>query len=422
MEIIRRLNFLADTRIGGGVKALRMLGLGALVFGLFGDLSGQVFYSQQRGITSAATGFLWARADGSWFRGSGVVARDSRLVYTAAHVLFERGQWATGYRFIRAYNSYSSPSVTGGVAPRGFRYFSNYSSEASRYGGSSSRAFHLDFAIMYSSSSFGTAVGWWDDGAAALRSSRWKRIAGYPAEVDYTGASGRAYQHTTPYFQTTGSQTFGSYYGLRNVSTGSGNSGGPVFVSDGDADYLAGILVSGTSTSAGVRVIDSSANTMAENALGSAGGGGGSTPPPSGGGSGGSSGGSDGGSGGSGGSGRSFSNRSPVALPDASANFTTRSVRVSGMSGRVRSLFFTTSINTTYRGDLEVYLRSPNGRIRWVTRRSGGSADHLRVTNAKYNGTFRGVIANGAWSLRMRDAAAGDRARFQSFSIRMTSR
>ncbi|MCA1480791.1 hypothetical protein, partial [Bradyrhizobium sp. NBAIM08] len=134
----------------------------------------------------------------------------------------------------------------------------------------SSRSFAYDFTVFYGDSSFGPAASCWSDGAAAISSSRGKRIAGYPADIEYTGQNGYCYQHATDWFTNDANQIRDAYYDFDGVSTGEGNSGGPVFVMDGSTgNYsLGGILVSGSHTTAGVYTLNGSSDSMASAALG----------------------------------------------------------------------------------------------------------------------------------------------------------
>ena len=59
------------------------------------------------------------------------------------------------------------------------------------------------------------------------------------------------------------------------------------------------------------------------------------------------------------------------------------------------------------RGDLDVYLRSPGGRIRWISKRAGGEEKNLVLRYANYSGSFRGVQPNGEWQVKIRDAVTG---------------
>jgi hypothetical protein len=365
---------------------------------LFGELllaeqgHSQVFYPK-RNFVSESTGYVQSLIDGNWYRGSACIVRDPRLVYSCAHVLFESGLWATKYRFSAGYDDFYPPSTTAGIAPRGFRYFTNYASNYNTYGVTSPRTFSLDFTVFYNTTNFGKAVGWWTDGGTVLRSNKSKRIVGYPARIEYTGANGNAYQHSTDWFTNTGSIRYGAYHGFNNVSTGGGNSGGPVFVWDGTESFFAGVLVSGSDTTCGVRAADDASNKMATDAL----------------------------AGVTNGTTKTFSNSTPLLLPDGATAYSTRSVNVSGFTGTIQNLYFSTNFSTTYRGDLDVYLRSPTGRIQWISKRAGASADNLILTNANYSSTFKGYVANGLWDLKFRDASALDRATFQSFSVKITA-
>ncbi len=352
----------------------------------------QVYYPHPS-FVSKSSGLMESLVASGWYRGSATVTRDPRLIYSCAHLFYDSGQWASDYVFHRAYDSKNYPADGTGVTPRGFHYFSSYSSGVSAHGQDSNQAFASDFTVFYGNSSFGPAVGWWPNGAQALKSSSFKRIVGYPADIDYTGGSGHCYQHSTDWFANTAYRVLGSYYEFSNVSTGPGNSGGPVFVQDDVSgnDYLAGILVSGTRTTAGVMALDLNTDTMAGYSLGLKD----KTV--------------------------TFSNTTPLLLPDASGSFSVRSVKVSGFTGAVQKLKLTLAVDTTHRGDLEIYLRSPGGHIRWIIKRSGSTAQDLYLDNADYSKDFYGVSPNGKWEIWMRDALTGDRATFRNASITVSA-
>lgn len=350
--------------------------------------SAQTVYSKI-GYFDDSTGYIQSKVNGGWYRGSGVITRDSKLVYSCGHVLYEDGVWATEYVFHQGYHSSETPYSENGASPRGFRYFTGYSTNVDAYGTASSQAYAYDFTILYADSSFGPAAGWWSDGAAVLKSNRWKNIVGYPSRVDYTGANGYGYQHNTDWFSNAASNIRAPYHLFQNVSTGGGNSGGPVFVWDADSEeyYLGGILVSGDIAVAGVYALNSSSQSMSDAALG--------LEKIT----------------------KTFSNKRPTSIPDGRKTYTVRSVPVSGFNGNVEELKFSISIQTPRRGDLDVYLRSPSGRIQWVSKKSGSRASGLRLTNANYTSTFKGSTANGNWQLRVRDTARGMKARLQNFGI-----
>lgn len=340
-----------------------------------------------------STGYLESYVGWDWYRGSGVIARDSRLIFSCGHLFYENGVWATDYEFYRNYSDYNPPEPGDGASPRGFRYFTNYSDNASNYGGDSSRAFAYDFTVFYGTESFGPAVACWADGGPALRSSRDKRIVGYPAQIEYTGDPGHSYQYATDWFPNRAYQIRDTYHGFDDVSTGEGNSGGPVFVWDSaNGSYsLGGILVSGSYDTAGVYALNRSSNTMASAALGLD-----SVT-------------------------RTFSNSKALKLPDAAGSPSTRKITALEFTGTITGLKFSLAITTPRRGDLNVYLKSPSGRIRWIHKASSDTGDNVTVDQADFTSTFRGYAANGDWQLKMRDTRARNQATFKNFSVAMTA-
>jgi hypothetical protein len=355
------------------------------------QLSAQVFYPK-RVLSSASAGYLESRVKGDWFRGSGVIARDPKLVYSCCHLFYENGVWATEYKFYPAFDGRELPESGAGISPRGFHYFRNYSENADVYRGDSEMAFAYDFTVLYGLEPFGPAVGWWRNGSAALGSSRFKRIVGYPEDIEFTGASGFTFQHATDWFRNRAWRTYGDYHSFNGVSTGGGTSGGPVFVQDDAAnELLAGILVSGSATTAGVYALNDSSNSMASAALG--------LPKIT----------------------RTFGNNEAVLLPDAGRTPVVRETTTSGFAENIMELKFSVAIATSRRGDLSVWLRSPGGRIRWISKPSASNARNLMIHNEVLTSNFRGDDSNGLWQLRMRDAKVKNRATFRNFSLVVTA-
>ncbi len=346
----------------------------------------------KRGLFDQSTGYLESFVGGGWYRGSGVVARDPRLIYSCGHLFYDNGVWATDYLFYRAYHDTNIPDPAFGASPRGFRYFTNYGDHATAYGSDSGRAFSYDFTVLYGAASFGPAVGYWPDGGAVIRSTQQKQIVGYPASIEYTGDSGDSYQYGTDPFTDRGYQLRDAYYGFDDISTGEGNSGGPILVKDaaGEESFLAGILVSGSYATAGVYALNDNSNSMASAALGL------ETVT------------------------RTFANTSPLNLPDGGSTYSTRKATSSGFSDTITGLKFSMTLTTPRRGDMDVYLRSPSGRIRWINKASSDSSRDIVISGANFTKTFRGYAPNGGWHLKMRDTARSNRATFNRFSIAVT--
>lgn len=352
----------------------------------------------------SSTGLVFSEINNDGYRGSAVIARDSRLLYTCAHVLYDLGQWSTDVTFARRWNSSSSPSASQMVAVRGYRYYSSYG------GSASALDFSLDFAIGYRSggASFGPAVGAYDDAGTDLRSATTKKmVLGYPAYIDYTDASGDYYQHRTGPVARAMKKSEDSYHTVSGISTGGGNSGGPVLIERSGKYDLAAILVSGTRTTMGVHGLDSSAATMAKNLLAEL-----NPPPPP-----------TPPSPGSTSKTLKRTNTSAFNLADGATTYSTRTFAITGLPNSITSTKLSIRIDSTHRGDLDVYLRSPAGRIHWIKKHSlSETTDNLKLTDANYTSTFSGSKPNGTWALYMRDYYDGDRARFHSATLTVVSR
>jgi hypothetical protein len=184
-----------------------------------------------------------------------------------------------------------------------------------------------------------------------------------------------------------------AYNRFTGVSTGPGNSGGPVFVydSDNEKEYLAGILVSGLSNSAGVCALNDDTNKMASNALG--------IEPVT----------------------RTYTNSKRLRLPDGSRKYSSRSITADGFSEGLTGLTLSARINTRHRGELAVYLKSPSGRIHWLSKPSKNRRKNLVLNDLDLSAVFDGATPNGRWVFRMRDARTGNPSVFRNFSVSITA-
>ncbi len=97
--------------------------------------------------------------------------------------------------------------------------------------------------------------------------------------------------------------------------------------------------------------------------------------------------------------------RSP-AIAITAANTITDTITVPD-SGTVTSVSVAVDVSHTYKGDLKIDLIAPDGTIKTVHNRSGGSADDIDQT---YTPDFAGVPIAGIWTLQINDnyAAADD--------------
>ena len=330
------------------------------------------------------------------WRGSGAVARNRRLIYTCAHVLYSAGTWLDNLEFARGWNASTAPkSLLDETVPvRGYRFYSDYS------GGNSTTAFSLDFAIGYGTADtvFGPALNHLVDASADLRSeSTTKLILGYPSYLRYTLELGGYYLHKTGPFKSGLTRTKGAYYTLDGVSTGPGNSGGPLIVQKSGQYYLAGILISGTSTSMGAYALNETANKMATNILAHLASGDSETV-------------------------RTVDNHVSIDLPDGASSYTVRKLPVFYLPQNTTTVSFSLNVKSSYRGDLDIYVRSPAGRIRWINKHSlAQNQSNVEVSNADYSSTYAGSNPNGDWHVYLRDYFIGDKASFLDATITVTA-
>ena len=374
-------------------RGLTHLAAGLLLAGTGSTVVAQtVFYPKQQ-LADTATGLMESFVAGYWYRGTAVVARDPKLLYSCAHLFYEQGEWATDFYFHRAYHGKDYPAESAGASPRGLHYFSSYSSGVDAYGQDSNAAFSSDFTVLYGNNAFSYyPVSYYANGGPALRSGKLKRIVGYPSRVDYTGVAGHCYQHSTDWFTYDAYKVLQGFNEFENVSTGPGNSGGPVFVQDSGsgASRLAGNLVSGSRRTAGVIALDLSTHTLSGYALG--------LEDQT----------------------QAFRDDTPRLLPDGASSYTIIPLKVSGFSGTIQKIKLNLNIATARRGDLDVYLRSPSGKIRWIAKKSSDSSDNLVLSGANLTRWFGGYSPNGEWQVRVRDAVPKVRATFQSASLTIT--
>jgi Proprotein convertase P-domain len=300
---------------------------------------------------SQSTGIVVSKIGANYYRGSGTVARNEKLIYSAGHMIASNGVWASELYFLRAWNSSSIPALSQMKQVRGYKKYTEYQ------GPSDNLAFSRDFIVGYdTTNSFGTPLQTFVDGASQLTSSSTtKLIAGYPAVIDYTGAAGAAYQYYTGTFTSAMYSVYPTYLNINGVSTGGGNSGGPVFVSDNGTFKIAGVLISGATNAAGVYALTSTAETMAQSAMSAIGvtGSAAATPP-------------------------STPSTPPAptapasvtlactpnyAIPDGNSNYSVLSMSVANLSGTIKTVTLSLTITAKVAGELDVFLRSPNGRV-----------------------------------------------------------
>jgi len=120
---------------------------------------------------------------------------------------------------------------------------------------------------------------------------------------------------------------------------------------------------------------------------------------------------------------KTLSNTQTVTLRDGNAAYVARHFAFAKLPTYITGVKLSLNVTTTYRGDLDVYLRSPSGRVRWVAEHNASdSATNLRITQADLTDSYTGSNPNGRWSLFLRDFYRGDIARYVNSSVTISSR
>jgi hypothetical protein len=185
---------------------------------------------------------------------SGAVVFDTRLLLSASHCVFKRDSqanenpWRPTPEWFLRYHAATVPTVGSGTQTRGFWVFSTYADSVRNTGVNSSQSFDLDFHTAYAFEPLAEfSSGYWDDGYQAFMSQTWKQTVGYPSDNYPAQHSNKFLMHHNGPWTAACRTEHNSFVVCNEVSTGPGNSGGPVFVMD-SADsryYYAGTLVSG---------------------------------------------------------------------------------------------------------------------------------------------------------------------------------
>lgn len=116
-----------------------------------------------------------------------------------------------------------------------------------------------------------------------------------------------------------------------------------------------------------------------------------------------------------------FANEEPVAIPDDDPDGVSSSVIVRGLATVPTDVVLQVTIRHTWRGDLRVALRDPNGQEVVVWDRAGGWEDDL-VLYGPVNGFSMDEAVNGRWTLHVSDLAPLDQGIIESWSLFLGSR
>jgi len=345
-----------------------------------------------------SAGFVMSSFGKKQFSGSGAVAKDERLLYCCAHMVYQNGKWADRVSFARSYNDSYRPSSL--EYARGFRILEGYA--ANKH----DDYFDYDFSVAYkgAAGSFGPALDIASDPRTSLTTTdHQKKILGYPAYLDYFAGyyrykPGYYYLHQTgPFTDAFVSDVYDYGYApylfpylvMEGVTVGPGNSGGPVLVEEGDDWKLAGILISGSYTGIGIYTLNSASEAASADVLGLS---------------------VDGVS-------RTVYMRKAVKLKDASSKYSSVNFRFSGMPPETMKVALHMSVTTANPAEMDAFLRSPYGRNYPVVLSGSGQVE------MDLSGPFASDGSDtGLWTLFIRDALPGVAIALQSAGLTLTSR
>lgn len=105
----------------------------------------------------------------------------------------------------------------------------------------------------------------------------------------------------------------------------------------------------------------------------------------------------------------------PVAIPDNAAGGITSRITVSGMAG-ASGARLSAFITHSYRGDLKVTVKAPNGATRILHNRTGGSFDDLALESIDLTALAAGRY-DGVWELKVEDLARADTGALNEWSL-----
>jgi subtilisin-like proprotein convertase family protein/V8-like Glu-specific endopeptidase len=346
-------------------------------------------------------------------RGSGVVAGHRNLFLTAAHVLFddEAGTWSGAPMWFNGVNSEDAPSEAAGIQARGYFRWVSYAHQVELTGNNSRASFSRDAALAWSFDPFTELEPAVIDfkGAVNLRNGVPSMITGYPALIDYTGNEGNYYLHTTLEEATKFKSEQGNYLYATHISTGPGNSGGPVWVRDDEGGWKAGaLLVSGRPSEAGLYAFTSEIKSLFKSAAPVLG----ENP-------------------------RSLKSNSkvsasshfaslskPKTIPDGRHKWTRIPLKVGNFpeGSSISFVRLNLTITTAHRGDLIVRLVGPNGTSALLHDSEDAGADDLVIDDMDLSTDFagpgeEGSPISGKWQLWVQDRLTGDVATVTRFQL-----
>ncbi len=338
-------------------------------------------------------------------RGSGFCAWNKRTFFSAAHVVFDEGHWMAPPAWYPAANSEELNETTA-IQSRGYYRWADYADRVESETQGFSRDVILGFAFEKLIKGSPATLNL--KGVKDLREKRKTLITGYPADNLYIDESIDGYfLHKTGPVLTPYQPYSGRALTTTLVSTGHGNSGGPIWTKNRNNTWsAAGVLVGGLPSESIVYAFSSDINALTRAVtpvikpeiekpvhVGNV---------------------------------SSFSTFFPYnqtrKIPDGRHAWTSFRIGVKGFKAdsSVKSVKLSLNIKTRHRGDLQVMLEGPGGVQALVHNEQGAGKKNLNIKNKDYSEAFTDIDPNGTWTLHVQDRLVGDIATLKSILLEIS--
>ena len=342
-------------------------------------------------------------------RGSGFCAWHNRTFFSAAHVVYGETAWEVPPLWYPANNSQSVSRKTA-IQSRGFFRWTSYAGLVAD-DLTNSDDFSRDVIIGYAFKDLidGRPAPLNRNGEADLRKKNETMITGYPAENAYYGKDIEGYYlHQTGPKVTLYKHFAGDAVTTTLLTTGPGNSGGPVWIKDAKSNWRAsGILVGGLPSecvvygfSDNIRSLTRAVAPVIQKEI--------EVPLVV-----------------EGVSATSliYPYDKSTKIPDGVHKWTSFPIKVDGFAPEANATAVKLSlrIQTSHRGDLQVMLVAPGGASTVVHNEEGADGLNLVLNEKDYSDGLADIKANGTWYLRVQDRLKGDLTVLKSMRLEIST-
>lgn len=337
-------------------------------------------------------------------RGSAFRAWHPKTIFSAAHMVFATETWTAAPDWYPQTQA-DDLDRDNKVRTRGYVRWNDYARFATELPGDSEFSKDMIIAFGFRSMGKGAPAKIDTSGSRILTSGGKFIITGYPAKNPYLNEKIKGYYlHSTPPSQADFRTLSGRALIAPLVTTGPGNSGGPVWVRNASKQWVAGGVLTGGLPSETVIYgftpdIDPLLRAVKPMV---------SNPPKL-----------TNGVRGVSASSMFFPYYNRRVIPDGVPRWSAFTVGVGAfeLEATVETLKLDLDIRTKHRGDLQVTLTSPDGINIIVHNEEGADKLNLIRTEINLSEFFVGALANGPWTLRVQDRLKGDISVLNSFRL-----